>query len=154
MFLFFWSLSNVFEVWEIMVLQIIITIITNMSSASNSSSSGSRWAKTKTETFLESNGQNLFRTVEKCWKKIKPLGHSGVSKKWKNATFWPFPPSWGIWPMCLNSNLIPFWPWRIMSSESASTRNLAPESVNHLNRCLCSHCSHCSQCLLVSTSVY
>ena len=27
-------------------------------------------------------------------------------------------------------------------------------SVNHLNRCLCSHCSHCSQCLLVSTSVY
>ena len=27
-------------------------------------------------------------------------------------------------------------------------------SVNHLNRCLCSHCSHFSQCLLVSTSVY
>ena len=27
-------------------------------------------------------------------------------------------------------------------------------SVNHLNRCLCSHCSHWSQCLLVSTRVY
>ena len=26
---------------------------------------GSRWARTKTKTFLESNGENLIRTVEK-----------------------------------------------------------------------------------------
>ena len=39
-----------------------------MSSTSNSSSSDSRWVRTKTNTFLDCNGQNLFRTVEKSWK--------------------------------------------------------------------------------------
>ena len=39
-----------------------------MSSTSNSSSSGSRWARIKTKTSLESPGQNLFRTVEKSRK--------------------------------------------------------------------------------------
>ena len=38
-----------------------------MSSTLNSSSPGSRLARTKTKTFLEHNGQNLFRTVEKSW---------------------------------------------------------------------------------------
>ena len=66
-----------------MVMMICSTII---SQTSNSSSSGSRWARTKTKTLLESNGQNLFRTVEKSWK-IKLFGHSRASKKNKKNTF-------------------------------------------------------------------
>ena len=49
------------------------------------------------KTSLECTGQNLFRTVEKSWKKIKPFGHSRAPKK--DATFWPFSPSWWIWPI-------------------------------------------------------
>ena len=41
---------------------------TFISQTSNSSSSGSRWARTKTKTFLKCNRQNLFRTAEKSWK--------------------------------------------------------------------------------------
>ena len=41
---------------------------TIISQTSNSSSSGSIWGRTKTKTFLESPGQNLFRTVEKSRK--------------------------------------------------------------------------------------
>ena len=48
-----------------MMMMICSTII---SQTSNNSSSGSRWAMAKTKTFLESDGQNLFRTVEKTWK--------------------------------------------------------------------------------------
>ena len=69
-----------------------------MSSTSNSSSSGSRWAKTKTKTFLECHGQNLFRTVEKRWKN-QSVWSQQSSKKIKNATLWPFSPSWGNWPI-------------------------------------------------------
>ena len=86
-----------FMIMAMMVMMICRTII---SQTSNSSSSGSRWARTKTKTFLESNGQNLFRTVEKSWK-IKPFGHSRAPKRIKNATFWPFSPSWGNWPICV-----------------------------------------------------
>ena len=46
-----------------MMVMIICSII--ISQTSNSSSSGSRWARTKTKTFLECHRQNLFRTVEK-----------------------------------------------------------------------------------------
>ena len=48
-----------------MVMMICSTII---SQTSNNSSSGSRWARTKTKTFFECPGQNIFRTVEKSWK--------------------------------------------------------------------------------------
>ena len=58
---------------------------------------GSRWARTKTKTFLEFNGENLFRTVEKSWKKSNRLVTVELQKINKNATLWPFSPSWGIW---------------------------------------------------------
>ena len=61
---------------------------------SNSSSSDFRWARTKAKTFLECPGQNLFRTVEKSRKS------QNVWSQQKNATFWPFSPSWGNWPIC------------------------------------------------------
>ena len=56
---------------------------------------GSRWARTKTKTFLECPGQNFFRTVEKSLK-----SQFGKSRAPKNATFWPFSLSWGYWPIC------------------------------------------------------
>ena len=40
---------------------------TIISQTSNSSSSGSWWARTKTKTCLERNGQNVFKAVEKSW---------------------------------------------------------------------------------------
>ena len=51
-----------------------------ISQTSNTSSSGSKWAKTKTKTFLECNGQNFFRTVEKRLQKIKGFDHSRAPK--------------------------------------------------------------------------
>ena len=36
-----------------------------------------------------------LRKVEK----IKPFGHSKAPKNRNNATFWPFSPTWGIWPI-------------------------------------------------------
>ena len=66
-----------------MVMMICSTII---SQTSNSSSSGSRSARTKTKTFLESNGQNVFRPVEK---KIKLFGHSRAPKKCHILTIFP-----------------------------------------------------------------
>ena len=60
-----------------------------MSPASNSSSSGSRWGKTKTRTFLKSNVQNLFRTVEKSWKS-QSVWSQWSFKQIRNATFSPF----------------------------------------------------------------
>ena len=74
-----------------MVMMICSTII---SQTSNSFSSGSRWARTKTKTFLECNGQNLFRPVEKNWKN-QPLDHSTAEKIKENAIFWPFSQPWG-----------------------------------------------------------
>ena len=58
-----------------------------MSSTSNSSSSGSRWARTKTKTFLESNGQNLFRTVEKSGKNQTVWSQQSSKKKLKMPHF-------------------------------------------------------------------
>ena len=84
-----------------MVMMICSTLI---SQTSNSSSSGSRKARTKTETFLESNGQNLFRSVEKSWKKNCLV--TAELQKIKNAIFWPFSPSWGNWPICAFRNYI------------------------------------------------
>ena len=49
----------------------------------------SRWGRTITKTFLESNGQNLFRTVEKIWKNQIFWSEQGSKKK--NATFAHFP---------------------------------------------------------------
>ena len=60
-----------------------------MSSASNSSSSGSRWARTKTKTFLESNRQNLFRTIEKSSNRLVTVKFK--KKELKNTHFHHFP---------------------------------------------------------------
>ena len=64
---------------------------TIISQTSNSSSSGSRWARTKTKTFLESNRQNLFRTVEKSWKNqtVKSQQSSKKNKKCNILTIIP-----------------------------------------------------------------
>ena len=69
-----------------------------MSPASYSSSSGSRWGKTKTRTFLKSNVQSLFRTV-KDTEKNQSVWSQWSFKQIKNATFSPFSPPWGIWPI-------------------------------------------------------
>ena len=58
-----------------------------MSSTSNSSSSCSRWAKTKTKTFLECPGQNLFRTVEKSGKNQTVWSQQSSKKKLKMPHF-------------------------------------------------------------------
>ena len=63
-----------------LAMMVMIICSTIISRTSNISSSGSRWAKTKTKTFLEWPGWNLFRTVEKSWK-IKPFRHSRAKKK-------------------------------------------------------------------------
>ena len=50
--------------------------------------------------------------------------------------FWLVAGKWQLSPS------VPKWEGSDKTSQSSS--------VNHLNRCLCSHCSHCSRCLLVS----
>ena len=74
------------------------TIISQTSNSSNSSSSGSRWARNKTKTFLESNGQNLLRIVEKSqtiWSKQS----SNKNKKMPYFDHFPHP---GIWPIVIS----------------------------------------------------
>ena len=48
-------------------------------------------ARTKTETFLASNGQNLFRTVDKSWKKINVWSQQSFKKNKKMPHFDHFP---------------------------------------------------------------
>ena len=63
-----------------------------MSSTSNSSSSGSRWARTKTKTFLECPGQNIFRRVEKSRKSQTVWSQQSSKNKNKKCpilTFFP-----------------------------------------------------------------
>ena len=68
--------------WNVLVLYGSISPSSPMSSTSHSSSSGSKWAGTKTKTFLECPGQNLFRTVEKS-QKIQIVWSQQSSKKLK-----------------------------------------------------------------------
>ena len=100
------------------------------------SSSGSRWARTKTKTFLESNGQNLFRTIEEA-EKIKL-----TAELQKNAIFWPFSFSWGNWPT------------REKHCQAGSTNNrLKWRKFPRACECSCLHCLHwcSSQCRPIHT---
>ena len=80
-------------------------------------------------TFLASNGQNLFRTVDKMWKKITVWSQQSF-KKIKNATFWPFSPSWGIWPIyCVATSSIK----TLIFTQPISYLRLCPTIFIHFN---------------------
>ena len=49
------------------------------------------WARTKTRLFLRCTGQNLFRTVEKSWKKSSHLVTAELQKKMPHFDHFPRP---------------------------------------------------------------
>ena len=95
-----------------------------MSSTSNSSSSYSRWARTKTKTILECNGQNLVRSVEKSWKNRTIWSQQSSPKNKRMPHFDHFPRPGEIGPyvhMCIAILYCQQWHWKTQGTVCSFT---------------------------------